>query len=201
MLSVNMGSLWGDDIEQIIKGISEAAVNIKKFIESDEETVELYCDLFGDIEAVCLFWTGNTYVGSRKDEKLENAFQDFFQAFMKLLLLMKKSEIDVVKNGASEFLYRGDAYRYLGKNKPFNGTVKPEYNNIYVSWSKEPKNHYFESKLYGTMTWMSCTIPEPLYGIDIDALGYSRADEKEVVFPTIKECINEIKFIWEESNE
>ena len=78
-----------------------------------------------------------------------------------------------------------------------NKRVEPQYNNIYVSWSKQPQNHYIENKLYGTMTLLTCKVDEPYYGIDLEAFGVVRGQEAEVVFPTIKETITEVKYIRE----
>ena len=79
--------------------------------------------------------------------------------------------------------------------------VKPSYDNIYVSWSKHPQNDYIESKLGGNITWLSCEITAPRYGIDLEAIKSSRGNEAEVVFPTIKECVTEIRYISEENDE
>jgi len=85
--------------------------------------------------------------------------------------------------------------------------VTPEYNDIYVSWSKSERNYYIESKLYGPMTWMKAEIRNPYFGIDIqgfedwcqewlgDSSFITRGEEREVVFPTIKDCIIEIEQI------
>lgn len=47
------------------------------------------------------------------------------------------------------------------------------------------------------MTLLTCKIDEPYYGIDLEAFGVVRGEEAEVVFPTIKETITEIKYIRE----
>lgn len=101
---------------------------------------------------------------------------------------------------ADKVLYRGSLYRYLGHGSAkcnTNNRIEPQFNNIYVSWSKNPKNYYIESKLYGTMTLLACKIDEPYYGIDLEAFDVIRGKEAEVVFPTIKETITEVRYIKE----
>lgn len=106
----------------------------------------------------------------------------------------------MLKSFSDEVLYRGSLYRHLGKGSVEGNTdkrIEPQYDNIYVSWSKQPKNYYIESKLYGTMTLLTCKIDEPYYGIDLEAFGVVRGEEAEGVFPTIKETITEIRYIRE----
>lgn len=47
------------------------------------------------------------------------------------------------------------------------------------------------------MTLLTYKIDEPYYGIDLEAFGVVRGEEAEVVFPTIKETITEIRHIRE----
>lgn len=201
MLSVEMSSLWGSDIEQIVKGITEATNNIKSYYNNENTNQNMLLALGEDVCEICNFWTGNTYVGHPKNKKVKKAFQSFFESLMELLLKMKDSKKDYEKRIANAMLYRGTVYRYLGSAEPAKKAVAPKYNDIYVSWSKEPENSYLECKLCGTMTWMSCKISAPYYGIDLEAIGCSRGDEREVVFPTIKKCITEIKYISEEDDD
>lgn len=63
MLSVNMYSLWKDDTSNIIKGIGEATNNIVNYRHSLNVTEKRFCELIEDVQAVCDFWTRNTYVG------------------------------------------------------------------------------------------------------------------------------------------
>lgn len=117
---------------------------------------------------------------------------------------------------SSKILYRGIVYRYLGHQLgdiPDNSIVEPNYNDIYVSWSKNPKDTHIESKLRDPMTWIAAEIKEPYYGIDLVGLAEAISelvevehriaikDEREVVFPTIKECITEIKYIERKDEE
>ena len=163
------------------------------------------------INAIC-YWTGSTYVGSKKHPELEKAFQSFFVALYDLVLAFKMVDNPVFQKCADMILYRGMVFRYLGHDSCMEskGNVEPNFNDIYVSWSKQPDNPCIESKLYGTMTWMSAEIQEPYYGIDLDGLEkainclvgiecrFTRGNEQEVVFPTIEECVTEVKYRWED---
>ena len=146
------------------------------------------------------YWTGHTYIGQEKDKALQKAYQTFFEALYKFLFICREFGNPMLKSFSDEVLYRGSLYRYLGKGSVEENTdkrIEPQYDNIYVSWSKQPKNYYIESKLYGTMTLLTCKIDEPYYGIDLEAFGVVRGEEAEVVFPTIKETITEIRYIRE----
>ena len=195
MIGMDMSSLWSDEIGLIVRGITEATENIVAYRNGDGASKESLLDLGQDIGAICDFWTGKTYVGSPKSEPIKEAFQNFFVELMRLLLVMKDSKKDYEVRVANAMLFQGTVYRYLGHDYPSEEVITPQYNDVYVSWSKQPKNNYLESKLYGTMTWMSCDIQAPLYGIDLVSIGCSRAFEEEVVFPTIEKYITEIKYI------
>lgn len=201
MISIDMSTLWGEDTEQIVKGITEATNNIIAYHNSPNSSKNMLFELGKDISDICNFWTGSTYVGNPKIDIIKKSFQSFFEALMQLLLTMKDSKKAYEATVAHDILYRGTVYRYLGNNYPTDVVVVPIYDNVYVSWSKEPKNDYILSKLYGTITWISCKISEPLYGIDLDVIGCSRGSEHEVVFPTIEKYITEIKYISEEEDE
>lgn len=201
MLSVNMYSLWKDDTSNIIKGIGEATNNIVNYRHSLNVTEKRFCELIEDVQAVCDFWTRNTYVGVPKETAEKEAFQKFFSELMQLLLEMKKSGTIFERRIAANMLYTGKVYRYLGNKFQPEKIVKPSYDNIYVSWSKHPQNDYIESKLGGNIAWLSCEITAPRYGIDLEAIKSSRGNEAEVVFPTIKECVTEIRYISEENDE
>ena len=201
MISVDMSSLWSDEIEKIVQGVTEGTNNITAYCENPNRSQTMLLSLGDDIVDICDFWTGKTYVGNDKNILVKNAFQLFFETLMKSLLFMSESDRDYELRLANAMLYRGPIYRYLGNNYPTKNIVKPIYNNIYVSWSKNKTNNYIESKLYGTKTWLACEIAEPLYGIDLDAIGCSRANEREVVFPTIENCITQIEYIGDEHDE
>lgn len=194
MLSVNMYDLWSDETDKIIKGISEATQNIGTYRKAPNRNPDMLMELGGDLRAVCCFWTGKTYIGSPKAEPIKMAFQSFFEELVQLLLFMKDSGMLFEKRVANAMLYRGNVYRYLGKNYPSDEVIVPCYDGVYVSWSKQDGNSYLLSKLYGPVTKITCEIAEPLYDIDLDILECTRGNEQEVVFPTFEQCIVDIQY-------
>ena len=202
-MSINdLDPIWAVQEDRIVPEIVATANKIKTYTVnrlSEQYSEKKFNDILGEIHQVLGVWTGLTYVGQRKSEKTENAYQLFFCAVMDLLVFIKdnKKRMDSLERYISDIcLYRGTIYRYIGSNRAGNKeAVSPRYNNIFVSWSKNPNNRYLESKLYGPMTWIKCEIKEPYYGIDLDTFEASRGEESEVVFPTIKECIKDIKVI------
>lgn len=117
-----------------------------------------------------------------------------------------------MENSLAEFMiFRGTVYRYLGiadsRNYRKKKRIDSVYNNVYVSWSRSERNSYIESKLYGPRTWMRAEVREPEFGIDIHGfelwcekwLGetyfITRGEERKIVFPTVKECIVEIRTV------
>lgn len=201
MISVKMSSLWGCDTEKIAKGVNEATDNIMACYQSAKRTCNMYKDVFADVHTICDFWTGNTYVGVNKEDVVKKAFQKFFEALMILLLDMRQDKDKDVRELAEGLMYRGTVYRYLGNCSPSSDIINPICDGIYVSWSKTKTNTYMESKLYGTITRLTCEIKSPLYGIDLEALGCSLNKEREVVFPTLKDCVVDIEYIEEEYDE
>lgn len=185
--------MFSDNIKEICNGLDIATKQIRKCI--NEEHMYDLCGQY--IYNVCNFWTGNTYVGIKKDQRVQNAFQTFFKELMKLLLILKSSPSSTQqeKDIANELLYQGDVYRYLGHgdSRKSNENIELQYNDLYVSWSKNAQSNYLESKLYGKLLWIHGIIQNSYYGIDLEAIGVSRGTEAEVVFPTIKECIEEVK--------
>ena len=116
---------------------------------------------------------------------------------MKMLLLCKKNNNQCENAVAESLLYQGKVYRYLRYGAPSGCKKKaivPEYDGIYVSWSKEPKNSYIEGKLYGKITWIEAEIKPLYFGIDLENMGISRGKEREVVFPTLENCVKKIKY-------
>ena len=198
-MSVNLDNLFADEYEKIIFEVNKATDNIKNYItNNNRNTKESFLQVLSDVEEVCNCWTGKTYVGQSKRQDLKNAYQDFFSNLMKMLLLCKTNKNPCENKVAEALLYQGKIYRYLGYYSAHDyrkGAIVPEYDGIYVSWSKEPKSSYIESKLYGKITWIEAEIKPPYFGIDLEAIGSSRGNEKEVVFPTLKDCVTNIKYI------
>lgn len=202
MISIDLKSLWAGQETEITNGIYEVINKIENYkikrLDRDYSRNDFKA-LFFDICQVLEVWTGKTFVGQKKSKRLENTYQRFFSSLMSFLLFIKdnskKMNSDEVML-SKQCLFKGVVYRYLGSCFSSNRkTVEPKYNEIYVSWSKNPENSYLESKLYGPITWLKCEISEPYNGIDLKCFGVSRGTEEEVVFPTIKECIKEIKVI------
>lgn len=192
---------WDDEVEKAITEI----YRVKSQMQSVGERLKIN-DISNDEFSVFLdniyktlrYWTGHTYIGQQKKKDIQKAYQTFFEALYDFLFICRELGNPLLKSFSDEVLYRGLLYRYLGYGSAEENAdkrVEPQYNNIYVSWSKQPKNHYIESKLYGTMTLLTCKVDEPYYGIDLEAFGVVRGQEAEVVFPTIKETITEIRYI------
>ena len=205
-------SSWADDYKENAEKIHSISCQIQSATERIircDITQDQAVTLLNNILVVLEHWTGSTYIGNTKEKELKKAYQAFFNALYKLVLKCKEIDNSVLQECADNILYQGQIFRYLGHSSPHNCniSVDPIYDDIYVSWSKEPKNSYVESKLYGTMTWISAEINEPYYGIDLEGVekaitlltneecSVSKGNEREVVFPTIKECIMEVKYI------
>lgn len=201
MLSINMSALWGCETDKIVCCVNEATQHILHYKTMSHRPFKMWQSLCQDICEVCEFWTGSTYVGHQKESALKDAYQRFFTELMNMLLWMRNSSLQYESDTAKELLYQGAVYRYIGSKQPIHDIVEPIYDNIYVSWSKNQHNLYFTSKLYHPITWMACNIESPLYGIDLEAMGCSPNNEREVVFPTIEECITEIKYISEDDDD
>ena len=162
--------------------------------------------LFNNITQVLAKWTGDTYVGCKKDDRLKDAFQIFFDKLYEFLLIYK----DKCKL-AEQLLYHGQLYRYLGHSsgsKDTDSKIEPKYNDIWVSWSKNDvrKISYLKSKLYGTKTILIC---ETKYKMGIDLTGFdkvfethlTRGEEAEVVYPTLEDTIIDIEYEEEMGDE
>ena len=185
--------MFSDEVNEARKGLKIATSEIKKCII--EEQISEQCIDY--ILEVCGYWTGNTYVGIEKKDKIKDGFQLFFESMMMLLITLKKSGklTSEGRDAVNNLLYQGPIYRYLGHgiSCDYKKPIKLKYSNLYVSWSKYPQNHYLESKLYGKKLWLHGEICNQYYGIDLEKLGVSKGEEAEVVFPTIKECIMEVE--------
>lgn len=194
--------------------VSQATIGLKAYREklfSGKRDGSLILDLCEILCPALLKWLGETYVGRRKNAVEEDAYQQFFEAFHDLLSCSLNSKLQLYELEQEWFkslVYTGNLYRYLGKSDPFNrDRVSPQYNKIYVSWSKGKENSYLRSKLYGPKTQLSCNVQLPYFGIDIEGFTMyyhkhinsdiliARGTEREVVFPTIQECIYSVKYI------
>lgn len=211
-------SPWANDYKENaakIHSISCQIQTITKRIISGDITQNQAVTLLNNILVVLKHWTGSTYVGRNKEKSLKKAYQAFFNALYELVLKCKEIDNSIIQECANSILYRGKVFRYLGHSSgnDCDSKIEPIFNDIYVSWSKEPTNSYIESKLYGTITVLSAEITEPYYGIDLEGIEkaitlltneeyrISRGNEREVVFPTIKQCITEVKYIEDDYEE
>lgn len=202
MSKVCLDKIWDDEYEKIAIEVDKATKSIIETLENniDENVVE-------NIFQVCSFWTKHTYVGRKKDAKVQKSFQLFFEKFMDLILAIRDKQIDCdedCREAFSKLLYNGVVYRKLGHGDSENckHIIKPEFDNIYVSWNKEKENAYLDTKLYGPVTLLTAEITEPYYGIDLEKLGVCAGEEREIVFPTYEKFIKDIEIIEEvEDNE
>ncbi len=63
MLSVNLSSLWGDQIDEISKGVNEATRNINNYFNDRRNNIfdiNKLEDIVKDIYDVLKFWIGET---------------------------------------------------------------------------------------------------------------------------------------------
>lgn len=194
---------WDDEVEKAITEIYRVRSQIQSVgvrMKTNDISNEDFSVFLNNIYETLMYWTGHTYIGHQKKKNVQNAYQAFFEALYDFLFICRELGNPLLNSFLDKVLYRGLLYRYLGHGsmeENANKRVEPQYNNIYVSWSKQPQNHYIENKLYGTMTLLTCKVDEPYYGIDLEAFGVVRGQEAEVLFPTIKETITEVKYIRE----
>ena len=82
---------------------------------------ELFEDMICHIMAVLSKWTGETWVGHKKDKRTETVFQNFFETFVNLIEYInffEKMMSDMEKEFANMTVYNGVLYRYLGSCSP-----------------------------------------------------------------------------------
>lgn len=187
---------WQDDeyyilkdskqILKVSKQINFILKNIKEQKEVKKDDVIIFKNNFKE---VLRYWTGSTYVGYPKEPSIEKAFQKFFDSVMELLLFCYNSKNTKMIKEVKPILYKGTLYRCLGYGESVNTNkyIEPNYDNIWVSWSKNKNIDFILSdKLHGPITKIQCNT-EDCYGIDLTALKCSKNNEEEVVFPTKKE--------------
>ncbi|MBR3516878.1 MAG: hypothetical protein IKO10_11240 [Lachnospiraceae bacterium] len=195
---------WASDIEEyskMINCVKDQIHSVTKKLDTPDISADILNTLMDNICKTLDEWTGTTYVGEKKNPKISKMYQMFFIELYSFVLACQKSEIEELREFAGKVLYRGKLFRYLGHGDcqdDIECRVEPVYNDIYVSWSKKRDNSYLKSKLYGTITVLCCEIKEPYYGIDLAPFGVVRADEAEVVFPTVENTMLEVRYIEEE---
>lgn len=192
---------WSDEVDKAVVELIRVRNQIDSTVRAIKRravTSEMLSDLGYNLGEVLSWWTGHTYVGVEKDKKLKKSFQYFYESLYDFLLVCRNSNISVLHNFAEHALYQGTVYRYLGCSSNSRlSKVAPkevEYDGVFVSWSKNAVIPYIESKLCGTLTRVTCNISGDKYGIDLTAFGVSKADESEVVFPTLKECVTNVEY-------
>lgn len=168
----------------------------------------LFEDMICYIMEVLNMWTGQTWVGYKKDKIIESVFQQFFAQLNSLICYMDCFN-EMMSDDEKEFVvhakYTGVIYRYLGSGNLDNREyVEIEYNDIYVSWSKNEKTSYIESKLFGPWLLVKARTMEFDYGIDLEGIDefyhkitgrnvcVVKGNEREVVYPTIENSILEV---------
>lgn len=190
MIGINKVILDPRDDNNVDK-IYQVKDQIKNFVKKRHlNNKDDYVMLYANICNVLSFWAEFTWVGIPKEKNQKKAFQAFF---VELYGLLVSDLFD-----GDNYLYQGTLYRYLGhgsQEEESAPAIIPEYNDIYVSWSKKPENKYLESKLYGKMTHLTCELTGDFYGIDLTAFEVDRPGEEEVVFPTIESTIKSIVII------
>lgn len=189
--------MWDIDLSTLY----DTANTIKAYQSMSK--IELY-RVCNDIAIALKLWTGKTWVGIKKTPEVETAFQDFFIAFIKFISNCANSTNRLEHNLADNTIYQGIVYRYIGAKERDCSAPDIIYNNIYVSWSKEPYSDYIFNHIHTETTWIKCKIDAPMFGIDIEGfenwckkhfdkkISISKGTEREIVFPTLKECTLDI---------
>lgn len=206
MEKVELGSWYTEDMEDNAEKIIVVSkeIDLIIYVLSNRQIVaanDMHI-LMLNIETILSHWVRNTYVGHNKEIGLRNAYQKFFKSLHSFILQCRTIPDKRIQKLAKAALYQGTLYRYLGHEysnyEKSSEKIEPEYNEVWVSWSKNKKNSYIESKLYGTITRITCHT-STLYEIDLSVFGVSAGNEEEVVYPTIADQIDKIEYL-EESN-
>ena len=189
-------------------------IDIAKIHNATNLIAEYYVGVRGNFNSllkaianVLAQWTGETYVGAVKEKGVQDAFQRFFVEIFCLACELENK--DFPTEVESEFVrcarYQGDIYRYIGSDSPCRKCEGVEYNEIYVSWSKEKENSYIMGKLYPPIYFMHAKLSGKFYGFDIERFdglysqiyhkqsNIAKGTEREVVFPTMKEVNIDIR--------
>ena len=184
-----------DNIQEMVTNIEMVSKQIEFAIDALEANTGIpSVTLEENIDVVISWWTGVMRVGKRKDTVLQRTFQEFFEKLYKFILVCRNAPYAGLQEFAQTALYEGTLYRYLGNGGYENITIEPEYDHMWASWSKNKRNPYFESKLKGVITHVTCHTGKPRYGIDLEDMGWSRAKEAEVVYPMVEENIDNVEY-------
>lgn len=200
MEKIKLGGWYINDMNENAKKIMLVSEQIEATTCILRRTKDIspnnFNELYVNITEVLSNWTGNQSIGYDKEPVLKKAFQQFFKSLYAFILACSISKKHKLRKFANTAIYQGPLYRYLGNgdHENRNNKVIPEYNDIWVSWSKNKENSNIESKLYGIMTRLTCHTSQTLYGIDLAAFGCSKVNEEEVIYPTIASQVENIEY-------
>lgn len=200
MEKIKLGAWYTEDINDNAKKIILVSEQIEATTcvlrRTENISSNNFNELYVNITEVLSNWTGNTYIGYDKEPVLKKAFQQFFQSLYAFILACSISKNHKLRKFANIAIYQGPLYRYLGNGdyENRNNKVSPEYNDIWVSWSKNKENSNIASKLYGIITRLTCHTSQSLYGIDLAAFKCSKTNEEEVLYPTIASQVKNIEY-------
>lgn len=136
---------WDGEVKKAITEIyrvKNQMQNVGARLKTNDISNEDFSAFLDNVYETLKYWTGHTYIGQKKDKALQKAYQTFFEALYKFLFICRELGNPMLKSFSDEVLYRGSLYRYLGKGSAEENTdkrIEPQYDNIYVSWSKQPK--------------------------------------------------------------
>lgn len=119
--------------------MKEQIQSVGEKLKTNDITYDDFELFFDNVSQALNYWTGHTYIGQEKSKFIKKAFQAFFEALYNFLFICRELDNSVLHEIANKALYRGILYRYLGHGlieENISNRVEPQYNDIYVSWSK-----------------------------------------------------------------
>ena len=177
-----------DEHGKIKSALNEISRNIRSFI-ADRGNHELCEKVIYGIAGGAEFWVGKTSVGIPKNAVVRKAFQEFWTSVFMLIQDIGAHKKDYPKDiwPLAECVFRGKIYRFIN-------TKDVKYDSIYVSWSKSNEfTPYMGEKLGIRKTYLITAETGLEGGIDLEKLGASRPNEREVVFPTSEDSVISIE--------
>ena len=177
-----------DEYDKIKTALDEISSNIKGLI-ADRGNYELCRKAVRGIVGGADFWVGKTSVGIPKNTIIQKAFQDFWESVFELITDIRNHRTDYREDirPLADCVFQGKIYRFIN-------TKSIKFDGFYVSWSKSNEfTPYMSEKLGAKNTYLLTAETGQNVGIDLEELGVSRPNEREVVFPTNKESIISIE--------
>ena len=182
---------------------------IRDYLESDKCSESEFFDIITLIANSIKKWTNFGYVGYKKEELEEEIFQEFWDTLRDFVLFCARDDAkESEREFAESIICTGNIYRLIGNSSlREDKEFELEYSELYVSWDKIEFNQSVYDCLCEPVFWIAAEIKWPEFGFDIkkfdrwynkkfgDALQIAKDEEDEVVFPTIKENVLEIKKI------